>query len=235
MTENKIEKTFQLECREDVEFCIDDVEYPKEVEYVDTPITVEFVAENNSLDKSGYLSSIILKRDGKKVWQEKYKEYKDAILKPGRRYSKTIMFNLLELGFTDSGIHDVRLEGVWYLFKNNRPIKGRIDATTLKIRVVKGSGVVIRNVDVAPRGPIEDADMERRICFKIRNINDRKIRITKTALLIGGRKIAEKYANTDLRSNQEYQDVYKIVPSEVGIIHKGEYDCKIEVVYECWS
>ena len=232
MTENKIEKTFQLECREDVEFCIDDVEYPKEVEYVDTPITVKLVAENNSLDKSGFLTNIILKRDGKRVWR---KGYKDPIIKPGKEIQKKIEFNFLELGVTDAGTHEVSLEGVWYIYKKNKQTEGRTVSQTIRIEVEKELGVVFRDVGIAPIGAIEDADEERRISFKIRNNYDKQIRISKTALLIEDRKIAEKDVKTALRSNQEYQDVYKIVPSEVGIVHKGQYECKIEVVYESGS
>jgi len=229
---NTITKEFTLECLEDVEFCIDDLECPSQVEYADTPIDLKFVLENNTVSsKRIFLREIQLEKDGKVFLR---KDPGAHTLKSHKKDTYCVSFTLLEAGVKDAGTYNINLKAVLEVYgKGKESFPGEILERAVTIKALKGIGLYFpAEVYITPANKIEDADREIKINYSLQNNFDKKIKLSKVYLQVDDRTVAEEEANKEMDTEEKLEKAFLIIPSEKGIVHKKIYDCKIVVEYE---
>jgi len=228
---NTITKEFTLECLEDVEFCIDDLECPSQVEYADTPIDLKFVLENNTVgSKAILLGKIQLEKDGKVFLR---KDPGAHVLKRHKKDTYCVSFTLLEAGIKDAGTYNINLKAVLYVYGKDKELPGKVLERAVTIKALKGIGLYFPGeVYITPANKIEDADKEIKINYSLQNNFDKKIKLSKVYLQVGDRTIAEEEVNKEMNTGEKLEKAFLIIPSEKGIVHKEVYDCKIVVEYE---
>jgi len=228
---NAITKEFTLECLENVEFCIDDLECPSQVEYADTPIDLKFVLENNSVSsKSILLGKIQLEKNGKVFLR---KDPGAHALRPHKKDTYCVSFTLLEAGVKDAGTYNINLKAVLYVYGKDQQLPGKVLERAVTIEALKGVGLYFpAEVYITPANKIEDTDREIKINYSLQNNFDKKIKLSKAYLQVDGRTIIEEKVDKEMDTGEKLEKAFFVIPSEKGIVHKKIYDCKIVVKYE---